>query len=242
MLPTTPFRTTNGPLGRTIEGPGFIAHFGDRNATEDAIAHAFPNLRFRYLSQTHSSLVLQSRADAREAEARPEADAHWTADAGEALAIRTADCLPVLLVSAGASVVGAVHAGWRGVEGEILLKTSIALLEEGHAPMDLMAFVGPGIGPSSFEVGQDVAERLENSYRKVRFDQTDSVLSLHAEPEKRRVDLAKLASAQLLAAGLRRESIFSFSEDTFANVGFQSFRRDGERSGRQVSFVAKLPR
>lgn len=237
-----PFRTTHGPLGRTIEGPGFVAHFGDRNASEEAVARAFPGLRFRYLSQTHSSLVLRSREDAVEPGARPEADAHWTADTGDALAIRTADCLPVLLVSTDASVVGAVHAGWRGVEGEILLKTSIALLEEGHAPMDLIAFVGPGIGPSSFEVGQDVGERLENSYRKVRFNQTDSILSGHSDPAKRWVDLTKLASAQLLAAGLRRESIVSFSEDTFADVGFHSFRRDGERSGRQVSFVAKLAR
>lgn len=220
-------------LGVVAKGDGFVAFFGDRRAQEGAVETAFPEFQFRYLKQVHSAKVVRSAE-----RDRPEADAHWTAEPGVALAIRTADCMPILLASASARAVAAIHAGWRGMEGEIILQTGVALLEAGFPPVDFSAFVGPSIGPQSFEVGADVGDRLEAAFRKTRFDQSDSALLPHDDPAKARVDLGKIAAAHLRAEGIPPANVFSFLKDTFADQAYFSYRRDREQAGRQVSFVA----
>jgi YfiH family protein len=83
----------------------------------------------------------------------PVADAAVTAMAGVVLAVRTADCLPVLFADRAGTVVGAAHAGWRGLAAGVLEATLRAM----HAPpREIVAWLGPAIGPQMFEVGQDV--------------------------------------------------------------------------------------
>lgn len=228
------FSFESSPIGLVARAEGVIAFFGNRHSSESAVQEAFPGLQFRYLTQTHSADVIGSRLG------RPEADAHWTDESGVALAVRTADCLPVLFASRDGRAVAAVHAGWRGIENEILLRTGVALLEAGHLPSSFRAAVGPGIGPRSFEVGTDVAERLEACFRKVRFDQSDTSLSHHEFSGKKRVDLPKIAFSQLRAAGLAESAVAGICADTCADPGYFSYRREGAGAGRQVSFVARV--
>jgi YfiH family protein len=98
-------------------------------------------------------------ADARAADAPvvdpPVADAAVTRSRGAVLAIQVADCLPVLLASDDGAVLGAAHAGWRGLVAGVVERTVECM---GHPPARLVAWLGPCIGPQQFEVGEDVRE------------------------------------------------------------------------------------
>lgn len=110
--------------------------------------------RVATLRQTHSDVVWTVRdADG----CLGEGDALITAEAGIWLAVRTADCVPILLADPVRRVVGAVHAGWRGTVAEIARLTVERMGREfGSLPGDLVAAVGPSIGPCCFEVGPEV--------------------------------------------------------------------------------------
>lgn len=98
-------------------------------------------------------------ADARAADAPvadpPVADAAVTRSRGAVLAIQVADCLPVLLASDDGAVLGAAHAGWRGLVAGVVERTVECM---GHPPARLVAWLGPCIGPQQFEVGEEVRE------------------------------------------------------------------------------------
>jgi copper oxidase (laccase) domain-containing protein len=87
-------------------------------------------------------------------EGRPEADASVAANAGLLLGIETADCLPVLIVDPRHRTVAAAHAGWRGTAAGVTRAAVEALSARGSAPADLLAALGPGIGPCCYEVGE----------------------------------------------------------------------------------------
>ena len=228
------FTIERGPIGIIARSGNVIAFFGDRGADEAAVAVAFPQFHFCYLQQTHSSIVLERGSQ--DAVARPEGDAHWTTERGVALAIRTADCLPVLFAST-AGVIAAAHAGWRGVEGEILARTVGAVSRGRVAARDLTALIGPGIGPVSFEVGREGAQRLEAVF--VRSSGHGTALLPHSNLGKNKVNLVTIANAQLLASGLLAPNIHDQSIDTLVDQSFWSYRRDGATAGRQVSFIAR---
>jgi YfiH family protein len=89
-----------------------------------------------------------------------ESDASVTNIPNEVLAILTADCMPVLFSSKGGDVIGAAHAGWRGLGGGVLENTlkEMLALSPGLSPKDIVAWLGPAIGPTTFEVGEDVLQ------------------------------------------------------------------------------------
>jgi len=105
----------------------------------------------KWLTQVHGNTVV----DADTLDGLPQADASVARQAGTVCAIQVADCLPVLLTDRGGSRIAAAHAGWRGLAGGILANT-VARMDV--APQDLIAWIGPGIGPSAFEVGNDVLQ------------------------------------------------------------------------------------
>ena len=86
---------------------------------------------------------------------KPAADASIARNAGTVCAVMIADCLPVLLCDTHGEVVAATHAGWRGLSSGVVENTVAAM---GGAPADLLAYLGPAIGPSAFEVGADVRD------------------------------------------------------------------------------------
>lgn len=116
-----------------------------------------------WLRQVHGTAVVVHEAvlpppapvDPTDATAYPEADAAVTFERGRVLAIQTADCLPVLLAGRDGRRLGAAHAGWRGLAAGVLERTVEALRVPGA---ELVAWIGPGIGPAAFEVGDEVRE------------------------------------------------------------------------------------
>jgi polyphenol oxidase len=173
--------------------------------------------RLATLKQVHS-------ADCIAAEGRTgilgEGDALLENTPGAVVAVKTADCIPLLLVDEAHRAVAAVHAGWRGTSAHIARGAVEAMRTRfGTAPEELHAALGPGIGACCFEVGPEVAKRFGREGR----------VHIDLEAENRR---------QLLDAGVTGRRIYASNLCTMCGAGeFHSFRRDRERAGRMYSFT-----
>lgn len=151
----------------------------------------------------------------------PEADAAWTDQPDVACTVQVADCLPVLFCTPDGRGVAAAHAGWRGLAAGVLDATVIALCEgTGAAPEDLLAWMGPCIGPTAFEVGPEVREAFDADAEHLRWTpRTDGTPRWHA-------DLPALARARLQRAGVRQVTGGAWCTVSEPSRFF-SYRRDG---------------
>lgn len=229
-------------------GP-FLLGFGGRGQTVEEL---LPEHRWAHLKQTHSNKVVQQVIDTRvdQAGAEHQADAHFTFESGLGLVIKTADCLPILI--AGRDFIAAIHAGWRGVESDIVAET-LHELEKNRSSLqmsELHVWIGPHIRQQSFEVEVDVADRLIASAktaelrRRHRGHASNPALEIHelaivkTDPRKRWVDLEAIARLQLTSFGILNQNIESLGFDTFTDRTWSSYRRDGEKAGRNFSFIS----
>jgi YfiH family protein len=180
------------------------------------------------VQQIHSGLVVEATEPAMEPIA--EADGIVTRRPGLLIGVRTADCVPILMVDEKTHAVGCIHAGWRGTACNIAIAGVNAMISRcGSHPQDLHAAIGPAIGPCCYEVGPEVAQR----FRAWNPDLAEVDRPTH-------VDLPSINEKQLRAAGLR--DIWQAKECTFcAPRRFFSFRRDKEKAGRMLSFIGIAP-
>lgn len=157
-----------------------------------------------FLQQVHGTKVLTLEADSPHGQ---QADAAVTSQRGVACTIMVADCLPVLLSTLDGSVVAAAHAGWRGLAGSqgsgILEKTyasftALAHMGPAQTAINTIAWLGPCIGPTAFEVGAEVRHAFTDAS-----PQTGACFTA-AAPGKYLADLARLARLQLQALGITR--------------------------------------
>ncbi|MDE2502224.1 MAG: peptidoglycan editing factor PgeF, partial [Burkholderiales bacterium] len=190
-----------------------------------------------WLRQVHGTRVLCLDEATPDAPDEP-ADAAWSRARGVACTVQVADCLPVLFALRDGSAVAAAHAGWRGLAGGVLEATVAALCGGmGARAADLLAWLGPCIGPRAFEVGADVLQafgvdaRTGDDARFVARPRPDGSLRWRAH-------LQRLARDRLEAAGL-----VDISADDSCTVEdasrFFSFRRDGV-TGRMAAAVWRL--
>ena len=165
----------------------------------------------------------------------PEADAAWTDQVGLACTVQVADCLPVLLATRDGRAVAAAHAGWRGLAAGVLQNTLAALCEgSGNKPADVVAWLGPCIGPQQFEVGADVLTAFGADPRQP--DPARFVSRRRPDGEERWLaNLSGLARDVLLAAGVRQVDGGRWCT-VEESSRFFSFRRDG-RTGRLIAAV-----
>jgi YfiH family protein len=154
----------------------------------------------------------------------PVGDASVARGAGQVCAIRVADCMPVLFAGRDGSVVGAAHAGWRGLAGGVLEATVGRL---GLPATELIAWMGPAIGPEHFEVGEDV---------RAAFTASGAASAFVANARGRwQCDLYALARWRLSSLGIA--GIYGGGWCTFAEAGrFFSYRRDGQ-CGRMAALI-----
>lgn len=207
-------------------------HVGDAPravaANRASLAREMPTANpVQWLSQEHGTAVVQ----AGRGELCPIADACWSTEPGRPCAVLTADCLPVLLCSRTGEVVAAAHAGWRGLLAGVLENTVAAM---GVVPGQLLAWLGPAIGPGAFEVGAEV--RSAYLAGAVETAGTDACfVPNRARPGHFFADLYRLARLRLRAAGVA--GVFGGDFCTFSDSGrFYSYRRDGE-TGRMASII-----
>jgi len=166
-------------------------------------------------------------------EITPEADASFTRLPGQVCAVLTADCLPVLFCNEAGTVVAAAHAGWRGLAGGVLEETVRAM---GVEPGKLLAWLGPAIGPDSFEVGPEVREAfvMQNPMAGIAFRPAFPG-TLDETPRKWLADIAMMARIRLAGVGVER--VYGGGACTFKDASrFFSYRRDGI-TGRMASLI-----
>lgn len=198
--------------------------------------------RLLRLRQVHGSAVVVHRAGEPMPASRPEADIAVTDDPSIALAIQTADCVPIVFADRRTGSVAAAHAGWRGLAARVPAAAVEALVTAfGGDPRDVIAAIGPCISAPAYEVGRDVAER----FAAAGF--SDAQLARWFSEGDRdarwQFDGWQAARDQLEAAGVPLEQIHISGLCTSQHRDlFCSYRRDGKSAGRIAAVIRPRPR
>lgn len=202
-------------------------HVGDvpeRVAHNRAVLRQYLPAEPLWLSQVHGTAVVEAAA-IREA-APVQADAIVARQRHAICAIMTADCLPVLLADTAGSVVGAAHAGWRGLCNGVI-EATVARMEV--PPAQIMAYLGPAIGPAAFEVGPEVRAAF------LRHDPAAASAFQQGAGDRWLADIYQLARQRLQTLGVAQ--VYGGEECTVTDARrFFSYRRDGE-TGRMASLI-----
>ncbi len=166
-------------------------------------------------------------------------DAFITDLPGVAIGVRTADCVPILLYDPRNRVIAAIHSGWKGTVQKVAAKT-IGILETRFktAPEDLLAVIGPSIGPESFQVGEEVVTCFKDAGFPLPL-----VWSFHGTGDGspmsggHHIDLWQANRWILQECGLRDENIRNPEIDTYTDPSFYSARREGIACGRNINAI-----
>ncbi|GET20820.1 peptidoglycan editing factor PgeF [Prolixibacter denitrificans] len=225
-------------------------HSGDKNthvqANREVLANALdlqPE-QLVFAVQTHSADVVRINADVLSwsdeirREQLNETDALITNESNICIAVKTADCIPVLLYDPQRKAAAAIHAGWRGTVGRIVAKTIEAMqLEYGTQPEDLIAGIGPGIGPRVYQIGPEVVQivhkQLGENHGFIQY-----LVSKNEHQKTPHLNLWKANRIQLRESGIRAENIEVAELCTFSHPeDFYSARRDGAATGRLATGI-----
>ena len=194
--------------------------------TRDANPHADITLK-----QVHSAKVLNVNGW-KSQHRQEQGDALITDEPHKSIGVRTADCVPILLLDCKNRSIAAVHAGWRGTADEIV-KTTIEQMANdfGTSPRDIYAAMGPCIRGCCYEVGPEVAARLRAWFPEWAVE----------DDMARKVDLADANRRQMNAAGVNAAHIFDCELCTVCQSGqFFSYRREPENPGRMIAAISRL--
>lgn len=178
-----------------------------------------------WLHQVHGTAAVEATVTG----TRVTADASWTSTPGVVCAVLTADCLPVLFCNRAGTHVAAAHAGWRGLSAGVLEATVAALVAAGATAESLLAWLGPAIGPASYEVGADVRDAF------LRSDPAAGNVFRPDRPGHWLLDLYAAARLSLRRAGVTAISGGDYCTLTEPERLF-SHRRDGI-TGRQATLI-----
>jgi YfiH family protein len=175
-----------------------------------------------WLSQTHTNKVVELTADTSNTPPNESFDGSFTSQAGVVCTVMTADCLPILLTDIQGSFVAAVHAGWRGLADGII-ENSLSNIKTDTS--DVLAWLGPAIGPECFEVEYDMKNQFAD----------DEQAAFKVYGDKWLCDIYALAVKRLNKLGVSK--IYGGDHCTFKeDEQFYSYRRDGV-CGRMASCI-----
>lgn len=180
----------------------------------------------KWLRQVHGATVV----DAEAVEQPVEADASTSITPGTVCAVLIADCMPVLIASCDGRGVGAAHAGWRGLASGVIQSAVRALRRRLHQPhAELVAYLGPAIGPEHFEVGAEVLQAM-----RTNLPGADAAFTGLGNGKYRAnlFELGRMALTQVGVHAVRGGGICTFSDAT----RFYSYRRD-RTTGRHAAVV-----
>lgn len=226
----SPYGLADGSTG----GLNLGTHVGDDPAAvsenRQRLAEHLPAMP-RWLDQVHGCGVVTADGVT---DGVPQADASIATESGHVCAIMTADCLPVLLCDAAGTVVGAAHAGWRGLCDGVIEATLARMAAHAGPDPTWLAWLGPAIGPTAFEVGAEVRAAF---IERARDDECAGVEAafLPGAPGKYWADIYALARIRLARAGCVR--IYGGGACTVTDTDrFFSYRRD-RTTGRMATLV-----
>ena len=174
------------------------------------------------MNQVHSAdcLYIIERADE-----TPSVDALITDKVGLKLAVKTADCAPVLIADKKAHLVAAIHAGWKGAFQGIIENTILKMIELGGKPENMVAGIGPHLQIQSFEVSPEM---------RALFPVTEQHFFTE-EAGKIHFDFDAYVIYRLKRAGIKE--VESVGDDTYSNADYNSYRRDSKNPARQLSII-----
>ena len=191
------------------------------------------NAALASLNQIHSDRVYVV-GDSKPGTEIYEGDAIVSNVENAAVAVKTADCFPILIVDPNRRVVGAVHSGWRGTLSRILPGTINEMLRRFQSdPACLMAAIGPAIRECCFEVGEDVARLFSRGYPQITTAQPHPTA-----PGKYLVNLAAVLKEQLTQSGIPQENQYDIGMCTCCGTSdFFSWRDEGAAAGRMMAVI-----
>jgi len=195
------------------------------------LALNLPGERVARVRQVHGRTVVVVPAAGGHASGL-EADAVVSTDSGWAASVRAADCVPVLIADRGKGLVAAAHAGWRGTAAGAVAATIEVMRDLGASPADLVAAIGPGIGPCCYQVDAPVRAAFAGWGRRMDawFAPDDS--------DRWRLDLWRANADQLTEAGVPASSIHVAGICTADHPDrCYSHRREGAAAGRMVAAI-----
>ncbi len=152
-------------------------------------------------------------------------DGIWTREKNIPLSVVTADCAPILLAAKDGSFIAAIHAGWRGTVAHIV---SAFFRRSGVNAAEIVAVIGPSIGPCCYEVSAEIITQFQSEFPGVPI-----------EPTPRRLDFKIAIVSELQACGVPASQIDVLPYCTFCSPGFCSYRRD-RASTRQVTVISRM--
>ncbi len=205
-----------------------VADYLHVEATKITCANQVHGLQVRYvgLDEVGAGAFSQQTALA-------DCDAMYTDVIGVPLFLFVADCVPVLLYDAQKKIVAVVHAGWRGAIGHLPIITMQAMKEQfGCKAEDMYAFLGPSIGPESFEVSNDLAVQFEQEARRLGF--TNPIVRYEPTPH---VDLWHFIEQDLQRHGVPLDHITITDSDSMVDETCFSYRREKGATGRMALFA-----
>lgn len=220
-----------------------LLFFGNRHLTRSKLAEIFPEKKQIYLKQTHSNQVINGDQHTEIETASVIGDALFSRNCQNLIAVQTADCLPLLFVDEGVDVFGFIHAGWRGVEKQIVPHFIQSLKKLGFKAGYFQ--VGPHITQKNFEVDVDVAGRILATVGLEHVDVPDQnslqCQAIYKKGNKIHIDLVEILKMQIALLGASSFDLkLSKKVDVFDDSSYWSFRRDKQSVGRNLSFVTKL--
>ena len=220
--------------------PGLIHRFSRRLSKTRSRTHVcesleIPHFSLKTLKQVHGNTIVTVENDTIGKE--QEADGMLTLGSSVLLGIKTADCVPILLVAPQQKVVGALHAGWRGTEKAIGSRAiEICAAQWGISPAQIWVALGPSIGSCCYQVGREVGEPLFQLWGD------GQSTTWQRQGEKGYLDLRAINRIQLIQAGVPDAQIQSVGPCTFCHPNeFTSYRREGPHAGRQLSVIGWQP-
>jgi polyphenol oxidase len=258
-LANPPFRWTREPWGHALRAAPLETHAQhlftsaqlrlpshasgeERERAWHAVSASLGVARDRLLRvrQVHGRTVrvVTANQPAPDPAALPDGDAMVSNLTGAALAVVVADCVPLLIVDPRAGAAAAVHAGWRGTCAGVTRAAVEAMRDAwGTRPADLMAALGPAIGPEDYQVGESLVGAFREAGHAASIDRwfarSGAVL---------RLDLWRANVDQLEAAGVPANRVFVAGLSTAAHPGWlESYRRDGVAAGRLVGAIIVPP-
>ena len=201
-------------------------------ARRRALCHAagLPGQLPTVLHQVHGARVLLlDEADSRPGRQRADGVVARRSERPLAAAVRTADCVPLLLAAGDGSAAAAIHAGWRGTAAGVVPRAVSRMRELGVKPAEVIAAVGPAIGGCCYEVGREVITAVSRATGRPAGALTEG---------DSRLDLGRAVRLQLEREGLRPRSIHVAPWCTRCESEmFHSYRRQGPAAGRQMALV-----
>ena len=204
--------------------------YGFGSKADPASQDVFPDWAERkpLWKQVHGTLLVQVTRPGQDC---GEVDGLWTAVNNQPIGVMTADCVPILLVSADRTMVAALHAGWRGTVAGIVEAAALTWKKQGFDLNRCSAVLGPAARACCYEVGEDLVAQFKQTFS----DKLGQERVREWNPSPRRLDIQTVNALELQRLGVG--AVESIEVCTICNDAFASYRRDKDQS-RQYSIIA----